>query len=70
MVVVGDMRSGIRSRCRNMQRTVVLKHMHLAGHSAEADGNDDKENTDNKSSSIIVFRKTAAAASTRRRQTT
>lgn len=72
-VVAGDMRSGIRSRCRNMQRTVVLKHMHLAGHSAAADDeNDDNENTNSKSSDIgatIVFRKTAVAASTRRRRT-
>lgn len=28
------MRSGIRSSCRNMHRTVVLKHMHLDGHGA------------------------------------
>lgn len=60
-VVAGDKRSGIRSRLRNIQRTVVLKHIHLAGHSATAVGNDDNRENANSISSGIVSRKTAAA---------
>lgn len=55
-VVAGDTRSGMRSSCRNKQRTVVEKQMHWDGHWAPAPAarNDDSRRNASRSGGAAI----------------
>lgn len=65
MVVSSGTGPGMRSSCWNMHRMVVLKHMHLAGHSSRTAAEDGKDDAIRSSSSSSVVLGTA----TQRRRT-